>query len=279
MNDRKYMNLAIELAKKGMGWVNPQPLVGAVIVKDGRMIGQGYHRAYGKLHAEREALASLIEEAHGATMYVTLEPCCHYGKQPPCTNAIIEAGIKKVVVGSNDPNPKVAGKGFEQLREAGIEVVDHFMKNECDVLNFPFFYYITHKRPYVVVGNEKMRHQYMAVMIDVETVQKENPLLKCEEENGRNPMRIIWDETMKIPLGCQLVQTAKEIPTYVIYQTESDKKEELEKQEVRLLKCNDLGELMNLLGSMKIDSVLVEGTFSDKCLPFVQEVRAAKRGE
>lgn len=262
MNDRDYMLMAIELATKGMGWVNPQPLVGAVIVKEGRVIGQGYHTAYGKLHGEREALASLTEDAHGATMYVTLEPCCHYGKQPPCTIAIIEAGIQKVVVGSNDPNPKVAGKGFQQLRDAGIEVIENFMKEECDALNVPFFYYITKHRPYIVtsaVVNHTMRHQFMAVMVDVETIKKENPLLTCELENGRNPIRVVVDDNMEIPLDCQLVQTASEIPTYVVYKMSNHKKEDLEKKGIHLLKCENFDDLMNQLGSLKIDSVLVEG--------------------
>ena len=117
MTDQEYMLRAIQLAKKGEGWTNPNPMVGAVIVKDGRIIGEGYHKKCGELHAERNAIASLTESAEGATIYVTLEPCCHYGKTPPCTEAIIEQKIKKVVIGSRDPNPKVAGKGAQILRE------------------------------------------------------------------------------------------------------------------------------------------------------------------
>ena len=142
MTDEKYMRLAIELAQKGCGWVSPNPLVGAVIVKDGRIIGQGYHKRYGSLHAEREALGDCMKRAgaetgarrpaEGADMYVTLEPCCHHGKQPPCTEAIIEAGIRKVIIGSADPNPLVAGKGVAMLREHGIEVTEGFLKDECD---------------------------------------------------------------------------------------------------------------------------------------------------
>ena len=124
MTDEEYMLRAVELAKKGTGWTNPNPLVGAVIVKGGRIIGEGYHKKYGGLHAEREALASANEDVSGATIYVTLEPCCHYGKQPPCVNATIEAGIKRVVIGSYDPNPLVAGKGVDILREHNITVDD-----------------------------------------------------------------------------------------------------------------------------------------------------------
>ena len=151
MTDRDYMNRAIELARLGTGGTNPNPLVGAVIVKDGRIIGEGYHRRYGELHAERNAIASLSEPAEGADIYVTLEPCCHYGKTPPCTEAILENGIKRVVIGSRDPNPKVAGKGAKLLREAGVLVEEDFMREECDRLNPIFFHYITRRTPYAIM--------------------------------------------------------------------------------------------------------------------------------
>ena len=126
--DRQYMKMALELAQKGMGFTAPNPMVGAVIVKNGRIIGQGYHRKYGELHAEREALAACTEEPEGASIYVTLEPCCHYGKQPPCVNAILEAGIRRVIIGSSDPNPLVAGKGIRILKDHGIEVTENILK-------------------------------------------------------------------------------------------------------------------------------------------------------
>ena len=122
MNDTDYMNLALELARRGMGWTSPNPMVGAVLVKNGEIIGQGWHTRYGELHAERNAIASLTESAEGATLYVTLEPCCHYGKTPPCTEAILEQKIARVVIGSRDPNPLVAGKGAAILRAAGVRV-------------------------------------------------------------------------------------------------------------------------------------------------------------
>ena len=147
MDENRYMRRAIELAKKGAGHVNPNPLVGAVIVKDGRVIGEGFHEIYGSLHAERNALKSCLEAASGAEMYVTLEPCCHRGKQPPCTDAIINAGIKRVYVGSADPNPKVAGGGISRLRAAGIEVIENVMRDECDALNPVFFKYICTGEP------------------------------------------------------------------------------------------------------------------------------------
>lgn len=132
MNDTEYMRLALELAKKGCGWTSPNPMVGAVIVKDGQIIGQGWHERYGQPHAERNALASCAVDPEGATMYVTLEPCCHFGKQPPCVNAILEAGISRVVVGSADPNPLVSGKGIAALRVQGVAVTEGVLREECN---------------------------------------------------------------------------------------------------------------------------------------------------
>ena len=146
----RYMARALELAARGAGWVNPNPMVGAVVVKDGRIIGEGWHTAYGKLHAEREALAHCTEDPCGATIYVTLEPCCHWGKTPPCTEAIIEAGIVRVVVGAPDPNPLVAGKGFEVLRGSGIEVIEDVLLDECRKINEVFFHYIKTGLPLVI---------------------------------------------------------------------------------------------------------------------------------
>lgn len=149
MNDTEYMRLALELAKKGCGWTSPNPMVGAVIVKDGQIIGQGWHERYGQPHAERNALASCAVDPERATMYVTLEPCCHFGKQPPCVNAILEAGIGRVVVGSADPNPLVSGKGIAALRVQGVAVTEGVLREECDALNRIFFHFITTKRPFV----------------------------------------------------------------------------------------------------------------------------------
>lgn len=139
MKDAQYMAYAIELAKKAKGWTNPNPLVGCVIVKDGEMVAEGYHEKYGEWHAERNAILRSEQDLVGATAYVTLEPCCHYGRTPPCSNLLIERGIKKVFIGSRDPNPLVSGKGAEQLRAAGVEVVADFMRAECDELNPIFF--------------------------------------------------------------------------------------------------------------------------------------------
>lgn len=242
MFEEKYMRRAIELAKKGVGAVNPNPLVGAVIVKDGRIIGEGYHERYGELHAERNAFKNLTEDAEGAEMYVTLEPCCHHGKQPPCADAIIEHKIKTVYCASDDPNSLVAGGGFDRLRKAGIEVVTHCMKEEADAINDVFFHYIVTKTPYVVmkyamtldgkiatylgkskwISNEKSRqlvqesrNKYMGIMVGIGTVLADDPLLTCRISGGRNPVRIICDTNLRIPADSNICKTANEVKTIV----------------------------------------------------------------
>ena len=306
MTDQEYMLRAIQLAKKGEGWTNPNPMVGAVIVKDGRIIGEGYHKKCGELHAERNAIASLTESAEGATIYVTLEPCCHYGKTPPCTEAIIEQKIKKVVIGSRDPNPKVAGKGAQILRESGITVVQDFMREECDRLN-PFFHYITTKTPYVVMkyamtldgkiatktGASKwitgeparqevqhMRHRYMGIMAGIGTVLADDPMLNVRVEGWKSPVRIVCDSSLRIPLDSQIVRSAKEYRTIVAYAGREENEEITEKIErlhakgVDTVCCPDekgqidLKKLMTYLGNEGIDSILLEGggTLNDSAL-------------
>ena len=293
MTERIYMERAIELAMKGMGWTNPNPLVGAVIEKDGCIIGEGYHEKYGQLHAERNALTAVRESACGATMYVTLEPCCHYGKTPPCTEAIIESGIRKVVIGSKDPNPKVAGKGIEILRNAGIEVVEDFMKEECDSINSVFFHYIQNKTPYVVVKSvvtadgktatktgaskwitgeearqrvQKLRHRYMGIMTGIGTVLVDDPMLNVRVEGLKSPVRIICDSHLRIPLGSRILKSADELRTIIAYADAMDEKiKEIKKTGAELWKVDDgcgqvdLKELMRKLGEDGIDSILLEG--------------------
>ena len=283
------MRRAVELAKLGIGKVNPNPLVGAVIVKEGRIIGEGYHAKYGELHAERHAFSRLTEEAEGAEMYVTLEPCCHYGKQPPCTQAIIEHGIKKVFVGSDDPNALVAGKGVQALREAGVEVVTQVMKEECDAL----FHFITTKTPYVlmkyamtmdgkiacdtgksqwITGEEARSHvqetrdALMGIMVGIQTIISDNPRLTCRIPGGRNPIRIICDSHLRIPMEAEVVQTAKKMKTVVAtVSSEQEKISALREAGVKVLITDsadgkvDLQDLMQKLGQEKIDSILLEG--------------------
>jgi diaminohydroxyphosphoribosylaminopyrimidine deaminase/5-amino-6-(5-phosphoribosylamino)uracil reductase len=242
MPESQYMKRAIELARKGEGWVNPNPMVGAVIVKDGKIIGEGYHARCGELHAERNAIASLTESAQGAVLYVTLEPCCHYGRTPPCTQAILEQKISTVIIGSRDPNPKVAGKGVKLLRDAGVTVVEDFMREECDKLNPVFFHYITTRTPYVVMkyamtadgkiatktgasrwitGEEarnfvhQMRHGYMGIMAGIGTVLADDPMLNVRLQGRKSPVRIICDSALRIPLNSRICRTAKEYRTIV----------------------------------------------------------------
>ena len=291
--DRQYMKMALELAQKGMGFTAPNPMVGAVIVKNGRIIGQGYHRKYGGLHAEREALAACTEEPEGASIYVTLEPCCHYGKQPPCVNAILEAGIRRVIIGSSDPNPLVAGKGIRILKDRGIEVTENILTEECDKLNEAFFYYIQNKKPYVVMkyamtmdgkiaaytGESKwvtgeaarihvqeQRLKYTGIMVGVGTVLADDPMLTCRLENSRNPVRIICDSHLRTPLTSKIVRTAATIPTILASSSKDQQKiknyEELGCQVLYVPEKNghiDLNRLMELLGAAKIDSILLEG--------------------
>ncbi|WP_242457203.1 bifunctional diaminohydroxyphosphoribosylaminopyrimidine deaminase/5-amino-6-(5-phosphoribosylamino)uracil reductase RibD [Treponema zioleckii] len=264
MNDETLMRHAIALAQLGRGWTNPNPLVGAVIARDGKIIAQGYHHKCGDLHAERDALKNALEngtDVRGATIFVTLEPCCHVGRQPPCTQAIIESGIKKVVVGSRDPNALVNGKGVKILREAGIEVVTDFLRDECDELNPVFFHYIKTKMPYVIIkyamtadgltatsageskwitgekareNVHKTRSEVMAVMTGIGTVLKDNPTLNVRLNDGktrRQPMRVILDSECKLPLDSNLVKTAREIPVILFCKENSKSHNIIEENE------------------------------------------------
>lgn len=300
MFQEKYMKEAIELAKKGMGFVNPNPMVGAVIVKDGEIIGRGWHKKYGRLHAEREAFADCDNKGIDCTdadIYVTLEPCCHYGKTPPCTEAVIEHKIKHVYIGSSDPNPLVSGNGVKILREHGIEVTEGILKDECDKLNEIFFHYITTGKPFITmkyamtmdgkiacytgeskwitgeqarmnVQKERLRHS--AIMAGIGTVLADNPMLTCRLENSRNPIRIICDTYLRIPFDCNIVNTAKEVPTIIATASHDVKK----LSTLDVLGCHimqideanghiDLNQLITKLTKRKdidkIDSILLEG--------------------
>lgn len=293
MTDKEYMRLALDLARQGAGWVNPNPQVGAVIVKDGRILGQGYHQKYGAPHAEREALAACSESPSSATLYVTLEPCCHYGKTPPCTEAILESGIRRVVVGSLDPNPLVGGKGLEILRSHGLEVEEHVLKEECEALNKTFFHFIRHQIPFVTMkyamtldgkiatrsGKSQWitgeaaryrvhedRHRHSAIMVGVGTVLADNPLLTCRIPKGKNPLRILCDTHLRTPLDAQVVTTQDLAPTLIAtavadpilhrpYLEAGCELLVIPQKEGRI----DLVQLMKKLGEKKIDSLLLEG--------------------
>lgn len=281
------------LAQKGMGWTAPNPMVGAVIVKDDVIIGEGWHQRCGELHAERNAIASLTESAEGATIYVTLEPCCHQGRTPPCTDAIIENGISRVVIGSSDPNPKVSGKGAAILREHGIEVVEGFLAEECDSINPEFFHYITTGLPYVVVkfamtldgkiasrtgasqwitGETARKHvhslrgRYAAILAGIGTVTADNPMLNCRIEGAHQPLRVIVDSHLRISADSKIMKSAKDYPTLIACaKPDPEKKKTLEALGAEVLSVPagdgrvDLPGLMAELGKREISSVLVEG--------------------
>lgn len=242
MTDEEYMRMALELAERGRGFVNPNPMVGAVIVKDGRIIGQGWHQRYGELHAERNALADCKENPAGAVIYVTLEPCCHTGKTPPCTDALLEAGISRVVIGAMDPNPLVGGKGASILREHGVSVETGVLQKECEEQNRVFRHYIQTGFPYVVLkyamtldgkiataaGASKwitgeparaqvhaLRHELMGIMVGSGTVLADDPMLNCRLPDTKNPVRIICDTRLRTPLDAAVVRTAKEQRTII----------------------------------------------------------------
>lgn len=293
MKQEEMMRLAISLAEKGAGKVNPNPLVGAVIVKDNRIIGQGYHEQYGSFHAERNALADCKESPSGATMYVTLEPCCHYGKTPPCTEAIIASGIKRVFIGVLDPNPLVCNKGVEILRQNGIDVQLNLLSAACEKQNEVFFHYIRNRTPFVVMkyamtmdgkiatasgesrwitGKEARkqvhldRNRYSGIMVGVGTVIADDPVLNCRLEGGRNPLRIICDTNLRTPLSSQIIKTAGEITTIIATAcTDEKEKQPYLDSGVELIPVLrkgdviDLSSLMASLGERKIDSILLEG--------------------
>src|SRR3989338_1737631 len=228
MNDESCMALALRLALKGKGKTKTNPLVGAVIAKQGKIIGKGWHRAFGKAHAEINALEQAGKKAAGATLYVTLEPCCHYGKTPPCTKAIISAGINRVVCAMKDPNPLVNGNGIRELRKAGIEMETGLLKERAREMNRGFISIIEKGRPYItlkaaltadgcltwgngkrkkITGKEadiyahKLRAENDAILVGIGTVMKDNPQLTVRLVKGRNPVRIILDTNLDTPIN------------------------------------------------------------------------------
>nr|WP_156987955.1 bifunctional diaminohydroxyphosphoribosylaminopyrimidine deaminase/5-amino-6-(5-phosphoribosylamino)uracil reductase RibD [Paeniclostridium sordellii] len=292
--DKHYMKIALDLAKLGKGKVNPNPLVGAVIVKDKKIIAKGYHEKYGEDHAEVNAFKNAKENVAGATMYVTLEPCSHYGKTPPCVDKIIDNKISRVVIGMMDPNKLVLGQGIKKLQDAGIEVEVGVLEEECKKLNEVFIKYIKNKKPFVVLkaamsldgkistasgeskwitGNKsrsevhKLRNDLSAIMVGVDTVIIDNPYLTCRIVDGRNPIRIIIDSKLRIPKDSNVLENTNDIKT-IIATTEKAPKEKIDYLEnlgVWVIKTKskdekvNLKELMIKLGELKIDSILLEG--------------------
>ncbi|MBF8984372.1 bifunctional diaminohydroxyphosphoribosylaminopyrimidine deaminase/5-amino-6-(5-phosphoribosylamino)uracil reductase RibD [Lutibacter sp. B2] len=295
MNE-KYMKRAVELSKLGAGYTNPNPLVGAVIVKEDRIIAEGYHEEYGKEHAEINAFKNAKEDVEGSTMYVTLEPCSHYGKTPPCADEIVKRGISKVIIGMKDPNPLVAGKGIEILRKNGIEVIAGIEEDEIKKINEIFIKYITTKTPFCIlktamtldgkiasktgdskwISNEmsrryvhKLRHRVSGIMVGIGTVLADDPSLttRLEEGNRIDPTRIIVDTKARIPLEAKVLNLDSKAPT-IIATTEKAPKDKIKALKekgaeviITPLKNDqvDLKELMKILGDKNIDSILIEG--------------------
>lgn len=292
--DEKYMRLAMQLAGNAIGRTSPNPLVGAVIVKDNRVVGCGWHRKAGTPHAEVHALNQAGELAQGADVYVTLEPCAHYGKTPPCAKALVEAKVKNVYGGLLDVNPKVAGKGFKILEDAGIHVEYGFLQDELRKQNEVFFKWIEHKKPFIVlkaamtldgkiatatgqskwITNEtsraygyKLRDIYDGIMVGINTVIEDNPMLTVRVDGGKNPIRIVVDSSLKIDINANVVQD-KSAKTIVATTDKADKDKilKLQAQNVDVIVVDkdendkvDIEKLLNILGQQNICSILVEG--------------------
>ena len=294
-DDGRFMQVALELAEKGIGRVEPNPMVGAVMVKDGKVVGQGHHEYFGGPHAEVCVLEEAGSSSRGATLYVTLEPCAHHGKTSPCVERLIEAGIKRVVMATMDPNPETKSKGADKLRQAGIEVVTGVMAEEAGKLNAPFFKLMTVGLPYVTAkwamsldgktathtGDSqwissqesreyahKVRSQVDMMVVGIGTVLRDDPLLTCRHhEGGRNPKRLVMDTRARLPLDSQLVRTISESEVVVAatHHAPAERLDKLSKAGCRLMIVEGRGskvdpvELMMLLGKEKITNILVEG--------------------
>lgn len=297
MDHEEYMRRALELARLGEGYVSPNPMVGCVVVKDGRIIAEGYHAKLGQYHAERNALLHCEEDPTGADLFVTLEPCCHYGRTPPCTEIILEKGIKRVFIAALDVNPLVAGKGVECLKAAGVEVITGILEQEAIDLNEVFYHYFETHRPFVAMkyamtldgkiachsGESQwitgpasrryvhgLRKKYSSILVGVGTALADNPMLNCRTEVGVDPVRLIADSHLRLPDSSQLAESANDISTWVFTAEETLQTEEglrragaLERKGVEVIPCGSgrvaLEPMLDLLAERGIDSVLVEG--------------------
>ncbi|MFH1861070.1 MAG: bifunctional diaminohydroxyphosphoribosylaminopyrimidine deaminase/5-amino-6-(5-phosphoribosylamino)uracil reductase RibD [bacterium] len=288
-DDKRYMNRALALAGRARGKTSPNPMVGCVIVKNNKIIGQGFHHAAGLSHAEINALNEAGDDAHEATMFVTLEPCCHYGKTPPCVEKIIEAKISKVIISTYDPNPVVSGKGIEKLQKAGITVEMGLLQDRAIRLNEIYSKYITTKMPFVLIkagksldgkiqGPEqwitngksrqlvhKRRSEYDAILVGKQTVLTDNPYLTSRIRNGKNPYRIIVDSRLQISVESNVFAAPEMVIIATTPAASADKLSILRKMGARVVITPtvdgmvDILELMKQLGQMEITSVIVEG--------------------
>ncbi len=292
---QRFMALALKLARRALGRTSPNPAVGAVIAKNGKVVGKGYHRAAGEPHAEVEAIRAAGSEARGAELFVTLEPCNHHGRTPPCVEAILEAGIAKVWYGMDDPNPGVRGGGAKRLREDGVEVVGHVFEERCRKLNEIYLLNITQRRPFVFLklamsldgriatrtGHSqwitseasrrkvhRLRDRVSAIMVGVETILADNPMLttRLPHGRGRDPIRIVADSNLRTPVDSSIFNPSSTAGV-IIASTKNpplDKKYKLESRGAKILRTSgaehvDLKDMLNRLYQIGITSLLIEG--------------------
>ena len=294
--DANHMKLALRLAARGEGWVSPNPMVGAVVVKDGRVVGRGYHRRAGAPHAEVEALRAAGEAARGADLYVTLEPCNHQGRTPPCTQAILAAGVRRVIIAAHDPNPRVTGGGAEFLAARGVEVQEGLLAAAARRLNEAWMHYVNTGRPWVIaksacsldgkiatVGGEsqwltgeaarglghRLRHRVDAIVVGVGTVLADNPQLTTRRPRGpgKDPIRVVLDSRLRLPLTSRLLHLDSPAPTWVATTgqapPETIRALEAKGAQVLVLPADagrvSLAALLEVLGTRQVQSLLVEG--------------------
>jgi diaminohydroxyphosphoribosylaminopyrimidine deaminase/5-amino-6-(5-phosphoribosylamino)uracil reductase len=291
------MKLALKEAKKGLGRTSPNPAVGAVIVRDGEVIARGYHKKAGTPHAEINALRKTTpEQTYGATMYVTLEPCSHTGKTPPCCRAIVEAGIARVVIGMTDPNPLVNGNGIGYLRDSGVEVESGVLRKQCEVINYPFIKYITTRRPWVImkagvsldgrlnyqrgqsgwITGEKsarkvhhLRNQVDAILVGKGTVLIDNPSLttRIGGRSAKDPARVILDSDLSVQADARVFHSGSSAETWVFCADDvgDDRKKTISDTGARVFAVGrrgaglDVQQVLETLGGLEICSLLVEG--------------------
>jgi diaminohydroxyphosphoribosylaminopyrimidine deaminase/5-amino-6-(5-phosphoribosylamino)uracil reductase len=295
MNDSDYMRLALKLAARGRGYASPNPMVGAVVVKNDRIIGQGFHECCGENHAEVNAILHATQGVQGATLYVTLEPCCHHGKTPPCTDLIIRHKIARVVIGTVDSNPLVACRGIHRLQEAGVQTTVGVLEKECRDLNEVFFHFVETGMPFVTVkfaqsldgriatssGHSqwisspasltfahRLRAEHDAVLAGIGTVLADNPTLTVRRVKGRNPLRVVVDSSLSISTRAHVLEGLSHAPTLIATtKKESDGKFiALKKKGADLVTISpnrqghvDLKKLLKKLADRQISSILIEG--------------------
>lgn len=293
-DDMRFMRAALRAAQRGVGRTHPNPPVGAVVVRRGRIVGVGYHRRAGAAHAEVMALEHAGAAARGATLYVTLEPCNHHGRTPPCTQAVLAAGIRRVVVGSIDPNPRVTGSGRHFLEKAGVAVSCGVRQTECDALLAPFRKHVTLGLPWVTLklassldgriatasGDScwisspasrayvhRLRDQHDAVLVGAETVRRDDPQLTCRRRGGRNPLRVVVDGALNLPLQAHVVRESRQVPTLVLtsHKAPATRVAALRAAGVEVVRCRARGgriamlDVLRTLARRGLLSVLVEG--------------------